>query len=126
MAFNILVIDDSATIRSVIKRTLKMAQVPINNLFEAGNGQEGLDIINDNWIDLVFTDINMPVMDGIEFIRILNEKNLIKELPVVVISTEGSSTRIEELLEMGIKSYLHKPFSPEKLKAVVDELLGLG
>ena len=69
MSFNILIVDDSKTIRSVIKKTLNIARVPVGNLYEAENGKEALNVMNSNWIDLVFADINMPVMNGIEMIK---------------------------------------------------------
>ncbi len=124
MAYNILIVDDSATIRAVIARSLQMAQVPINSLYEASNGEEALKILNDNWIDLVFTDINMPVMNGIEMITNMEKNDLISSIPVVVISTEKSSTRIEELQKKGIKGYIEKPFTPEAIESVIKKILG--
>ena len=69
MSYNILIVDDSKTIRSVIKKTLDIADVPVGDLYEAENGKEALDVMNSNWIDLIFADINMPVMTGIEMIK---------------------------------------------------------
>lgn len=124
MAFNILLVDDSETVRAVIAKTLELAGVPLGELFHASNGKEALDILAEQWIDLVFADINMPVMDGLEMIDKMLEDGLLKTIPVVIISTEGSATRIEQLMEKGVSSYIRKPFTPEKLGKVVEQLVG--
>jgi len=124
MSFNILIVDDSRTIRSVIKKTLYIAGVPLNEVYEASNGLEGLQFMRDNWIDLCFADINMPVMNGIEMIEKMLEDQLLAKLPVVIVSTEGSKTRIEELFKKGVRAYLRKPITPEIVRNVVKEILG--
>ncbi len=124
MSFNILIVDDSKTIRSVIKKTLLIAGVPTGDLYEASNGREGLQIMKDNWVDLCFADINMPVMNGIEMIEKMLEDNMLEKLPVVIVSTEGSKTRIEELFRKGVRAYLRKPITPEIIRNVVKEVLG--
>jgi two-component system chemotaxis response regulator CheY len=123
MPYNILIVDDSETVRAVIGRTLEMAGVPVRTLREAQNGEEALAILRDDWIDLVFTDINMPVMSGVEMIQHMQEDDLLGTIPVVVVSTEGSKTRIEDLMDRGVRAYIRKPFTPEKVKKIVDELL---
>lgn len=124
MSFNILIVDDSRTIRSVIKKTLYIAGVPLNEVYEASNGLEGLQFMRDSWIDLCFADINMPVMNGIEMIEKMLEDQLLAKLPVVIVSTEGSKTRIEELFKKGVRAYLRKPITPEIVRNVVKEILG--
>ena len=124
MAFNILVVDDSKTIRSVIKKTLQIAGVPIATVHEACNGQEGLESMKENWIYLVFADINMPVMSGIEMIEKMDEMHILSEIPVVIVSTEGSKTRIDELFNKGVRAYIRKPITPEMLRNVVKEVMG--
>lgn len=124
MAFNILIVDDSKTIRSVIKKTLQIAEVPMGQLYEATNGAEGLNTMKDNWIDLVFADINMPVMTGIEMIEKMSQDKMLEKTPVVIISTEGSKTRIEELFKMGVRAYIRKPITPEILRNVVKDVMG--
>lgn len=89
------------------------------------NGKIALEILGDNWIDLVFADINMPVMGGVEMIDKMSEDGLLKTIPVIIVSTEGSKTRIRKLTEKGISAYLRKPFSPEELKEVIDRVLGV-
>ena len=124
MSFNILIVDDSRTIRSVIRKTLLIAGVPTGELYEASNGLEALQIMKDNWIDLCFADINMPVMNGIEMIEQMLADQMLEKLPVVIVSTEGSKTRIEELFRKGVRAYLRKPITPEIIRNVVKEVLG--
>jgi len=124
MSFNILIVDDSKTIRSVIKKTLDIAGVPVGELYEAENGQVALDVMKDNWVDLVFADINMPVMTGIEMIQKMSEDKILENMPVIIVSTEGSKTRIEELLKQGVRAYIRKPISPEALRNIVKEVMG--
>lgn len=125
MALNILIVDDSITVRAVIAKTLQIAEVPVNELHEAENGQVALEILKNHWIDLVFADINMPVMTGVEMIERMNEDGLLKSIPVVVVSTEGSATRIDSLKEKGISAYIRKPFTPEALKEVIERITGV-
>ncbi len=124
MPYNILVVDDSQTVRAVIRKTLDLAGVDVGEIHEAGNGQEALDILRDNWLDLVFADINMPVMTGIEMVDRMSADGLLKTVPVVIVSTEGSATRVEQLKAKGVSAYIRKPFTPEIIREVVDEVLG--
>lgn len=124
MSLNVLVVDDSAVMRAMIIKTLKMAGVPIGQIYEAGNGQEGLRAINDNWIDLALVDINMPVMDGEQMIDEVRATAETADLPVVVVSTETSETRIEALQKKGA-SFVHKPFTPEALRQTVIAITGV-
>ena len=125
MAHNILVVDDSGTVRAVIIKTLQLAEVPLSEVHEAGNGREALDILDDKWVDLVFADINMPVMDGIEMVEKMSEHGLLKTIPVVIVSTDGSATRIEYLRNRGVRAYVRKPFTPEVLREVVNDVMGV-
>lgn len=124
MSFSILVVDDSEIIREVLQRTLSMTKIPFSNIFKAGNGVEALTILKDQWVDLVFTDIHMPVMGGIELIETMHSSPEYKDIPVVVISTEGSTTRIDQLKSLDIKGYLRKPFTPESIRDVLNSTLG--
>ena len=124
MALNILIVDDSETVRAVIDKTLRLAQVQVGQLLEAANGQEALDTLKDHWVDLVLCDINMPVMGGVEMIARMREDDLLKDIPVVVVSTEGSKTRIDNLLAQGVHAYVRKPFTPERIREVVDGIIG--
>ena len=124
MGFKILLVDDSRTTRKVIAKTLRMANVPIDELYEANNGKEALELLGDQWIDLVLADINMPVMNGIEMIEKMSEEGMLKNIPVIMVSTVGSETRIEELKTKGVRAYIRKPFLPEVIGKVVEDILG--
>lgn len=124
MALNILIVDDSRTIRSVIKKTLDISGVTINAVYEASNGEEGLQQMRDNPVDLVFADINMPVMTGMEMVEKMIETNMLEKIPVIIVSTEGSKTRIEELFKKGVSAYIRKPITPEMLRNVIREVMG--
>ncbi|MCC6581155.1 MAG: response regulator [Phycisphaeraceae bacterium] len=124
MALNILLVDDSDTIRAVMEKTLRIAGVPIAAVHHASNGRDALKVIADNWIDLIFADINMPVMNGVEMIEKMSEDGLMKTIPVVVVSTEGSRTRIEQLKDKGIVAYIRKPFHPEQFRGIVEDITG--
>ncbi len=123
MALNVLVVDDSAIVRSIILKSLRLARVELGQTHEAGDGRQGLEILDKHWVDVVFLDINMPVINGEEMLEAVRANPLWAELPVVVVSTEGSQTRIEHLGSLGAK-FIHKPFSPEAIRAVVREITG--
>ncbi|MCD4824357.1 MAG: response regulator [Phycisphaerae bacterium] len=124
MALNVLVVDDSSVTRMMIIKTLKMAGLPIGETFQAGNGQEGLDQLEENWIDIALVDINMPVMNGEEMIEKVRENPEWQAMPIIVVSTEGSQTRIERLLQKGVK-FIHKPFAAETVREVISEITGI-
>lgn len=124
MSVSVLVVDDSETVRAIIEKTLRMAEVPLTELYTAANGQEALEVLGQHWVDLVLTDINMPVMGGVELIERMNADESLRGIPVVVVSTEGSTTRIEELKTKGVRAYIRKPFTPERFREVFTELMG--
>lgn len=124
MSLNVLIVDDSITIRAVMEKTLHLAGVDTNMVLHASNGKEALAILGSEWVDLIFADINMPVMNGVEMIERMSEDGLLKTIPVVVVSTEGSQTRIEHLKDKGVTAYIRKPFQPEDFKAIVEDLTG--
>ena len=123
MAYNVLIVDDSVLIRSMVAKTLNIAGIHVGKHHYAGNGQEALDKLENNWIDIVFADINMPVMDGIQLIDTMRARDHLADIPVVVISTEQSEERIQELRAKGVRDYLKKPFMPEQFKEVVAKYL---
>jgi two-component system chemotaxis response regulator CheY len=106
-----------------VAKTLGISDLDISGYYYAENGKQALEQLDENWIDIVFADINMPVMNGIEMIEEMNKKDLLTTIPVVVISTERSRERIDRLKSMGIRAYLQKPFVPEEFARVVKELL---
>jgi two-component system chemotaxis response regulator CheY len=125
MAFNILLVDDSVTVRSVISKALHLAGVDINLLYQAANGLEALEILEAEWIDIVLCDISMPVMDGETLVRKMGENGMINSIPVVIVSSAGSEPRIQRLRDMGVRDYIQKPFTPERIREVVDSVMGV-
>lgn len=126
MSYNFLIVDDSATTRTIIKKILSMSDIDVGELYEAENGKKALDVLSCSWVDLVFADINMPEMNGMEMIRKMSEDGLLSTIPVVVVSSDGNEARIEELMSKGIKVYLRKPFTPEIFREVTSTILGGG
>src|ERR1035437_948708 len=124
MAYNFLIVDDSSTARMIIKKIIGLSKVGVGGIYEAENGQEGLKILDKEWIDLVFADINMPVMSSHEMIKIRSKHGLLKKMPVVIISSDGSEIMVEEMMAAGVKAYLRKPFTPESIKKILFEILG--
>lgn len=124
MSINVLVVDDSAVMRAMIIKTLKLAGTPLGEIYQAGNGKEGLDVLEDHWVDVVFADINMPVMDGEEMIDRIRANPALGDLPIVVVSTEGSKTRIQSFHDKDAE-FVHKPFSPEIIRDILEQKLGI-
>jgi two-component system chemotaxis response regulator CheY len=122
MALNVLIVDDSAVMRTMVLKVLKMSGVPLGEVYEAADGKQGLDTLDRNWVDLVIVDINMPVMTGVEMIERIRANPTFADLPIVVVSTEGSENRIGRLAEQGV-AFVHKPFTPEILKDAVTKLV---
>ncbi len=124
MSINVLVVDDSAVMRAMIIKTLKLAGTPLGEVHQAANGQEGLDVLENHWVDVVFADINMPVMDGEEMIDRIRANPALRDLPIVVVSTEGSKTRIQSFHEKDAE-FVHKPFTPEIIRDILEQKLGI-
>ncbi len=124
MAFNVLIVDDSAVMRAMIARVVRLSGVPLGDFYEAGNGEEGLRCISEHWVDLVLLDINMPVMNGEEMLRRVRANPETAALPVIVVSTESSETRVHALEELGV-AFVHKPFAPEDLRATILRVTGV-
>lgn len=124
MAFNVLVVDDSAVMRQMVVRTLRMSGLPLGLVLEASNGEEGLSVLQNEWVDLLLLDINMPVMTGEEMLRKIRANPENERLPVIVVSTEGSETRLQALQELGA-AIVRKPFPPETLRETILRITGV-
>lgn len=125
MGINILIVDDSMLTRKAIKRMIDMIGIDFDDVLEAGDGLAALEILDTKSVDIVLADLNMPKMDGIEMIYHMRGNERTKSIPVVIVSTESSTTRIEGLLADGAKNYLHKPFTPEKFKEMMTQTVGV-
>lgn len=126
MGYNVLIVDDSMIIRSMVAKTLQISGLELEELYYAANGQEGLDLLLAKTVDIVFADINMPVMDGVQMVKAMAQRGILQRIPVVIISTERNRQRIESLKTLGVTAYLKKPFMPEDFKATVEQLLQQG
>ncbi|HIJ75518.1 MAG TPA: response regulator [Deltaproteobacteria bacterium] len=124
MSYNVLIVDDSRSMRKVISKVLQMLKFELGECLEASNGQEALDILEGKWIDLILADVNMPVMDGVAFIRSLREKNICGDIPVVFVTTEANENRLNQLMDLGASGYIRKPFRPEEMGAFLSRIMG--
>jgi len=123
MGYNVLIVDDSMIIRKMVAKTLAIADLDISEYYFAENGRQALEQLDAHWIDIVFADINMPEMSGVAMVEEMAKKDLLEQIPVVIISTERNRQRIASLKAMGIGAYLQKPFVPEEFAQVVRDLL---
>jgi two-component system, chemotaxis family, chemotaxis protein CheY len=124
MSYRVLIVDDSSVIRAMVRRTINLAGLPVGAIFEAANGKEALEILDREWIDMVLADLNMPEMSGSELVERMAADDLMVSIPVVIISSEYSPPRVEELRRRGVRAYLRKPFRPEGFRDVVLGILG--
>jgi two-component system chemotaxis response regulator CheY len=119
---DVLIVDDSAAIRKILQRVLKQADVQLNLVYEAGDGAEALLSLSKQKVDLILSDINMPNMDGLELLGKLKADPALKDVPVIMVSTEGSQTKVLEAVQLGAAGYVRKPFTPDQIK---EKLTGL-
>ncbi|NOR09957.1 MAG: response regulator, partial [Desulfovibrionaceae bacterium] len=119
MGKNVLLVDDSSTMRKIIGRSLRQAGIDFDNIFEAADGLEALDVLDNQHVDIVLSDINMPNMDGISFLREKAAREAIKNIPVLMISTETGDDIIGEAKSLGAVGAIKKPFTPDKVNEVL-------
>lgn len=124
MGYKLLVVDDSTTVRAMLLKCLRMGDVPVESVHEAGNGKEALALLEEHRVDLIFTDINMPEMNGLEFIEHLSEDERHNAIPIVIVSTDTIEARRDSLEAKGVRGYLRKPFTPEGMVSVVQQVMG--
>jgi two-component system, chemotaxis family, chemotaxis protein CheY len=125
MILNVLIVDDSEVMRSILKRVLKLSGFDLGEIYEAGDGQEALSKLEQYWIDIVLSDINMPVMNGVELLKKIKESDEYFKIPVIIVSTEGRNEKIEEILRLGAAGYITKPFKPEDIRNTICKSLGV-
>ena len=113
---DVLVVDDSAAIRKILQRVLRQTGMAIRTIHEAGDGQEALEILKVHQPALVLTDINMPKMDGLQFLAALKSSDQWKAIPVVMITTEGGEAKVGEAVKLGAAGYVRKPFTADQIK----------
>jgi two-component system chemotaxis response regulator CheY len=120
-----LIVDDSSVMRKIVERSVRQAGIDLTSVFQAGNGVEALAVLAENRVDLIFCDINMPVMDGLEFVKQLSGVENARGVPVIMITTEGSESHVVQALSAGARGYIRKPFTPEHVRDSVIPLLGV-
>ncbi|MDE3061955.1 MAG: response regulator [Acidobacteriota bacterium] len=111
-----LIVDDSSVMRKIVERALRQAGLESLVVHEAGSGTEGLDLLRGQQVDLILSDINMPSMDGLEFLRQIRLQNLAQGTPVVMITTESSEEHVRQAIQAGARGYIRKPFTAEQVK----------
>jgi two-component system chemotaxis response regulator CheY len=119
-----LIVDDSSVMRKIVERSLRQSGIELEKVVEASNGAEALVALQNNVVDLILCDINMPVMDGLEFVRQVAKMESAKGIPIVMITTEGSESHVVEALTAGARGYIRKPFTPDQVKEHVLPVLG--
>ena len=122
MAMDILIVDDSAAIRKILRRVLQQAEVPLGEVFEAGDGLEAVEQLKNRKVSLILSDINMPNMDGLQFLSCLKASEEWRNVPVIMITTEGSQAKVMEAVQLGARGYVRKPFTADQIK---EKLAGL-
>ncbi|CAG0957929.1 response regulator [Geobacter sp.] len=118
---NVLIVDDSSTMRKIISRSLRQAGLPVDEIFEAGDGIEGLNVLSGKSVDLILSDINMPNMDGLEFIKQARANGC--KAPIVMITTEGGEDILKEAVANGASDSIKKPFTPDQLNEKLGGLI---
>ena len=124
MTLNVLVVDDSAVMRTMIRRTLSLCGVALGAIYEAANGVEALEQLSKHWVDLALLDVNMPVMDGEDLLTYIRASEEWRALAVIIVSTESSDTRLARLRAHTVE-IVHKPFTPEQLRNTIFKVTGL-
>jgi two-component system, chemotaxis family, chemotaxis protein CheY len=118
-----LIVDDSSVMRKIVERSLRQAGIELSEVIEAGNGSEALSVLQEHQVDIILCDINMPVMDGLEFVKSLSGVKNAKDVPVIMITTEGSESHVVQALSNGARGYIRKPFTADQVKEQVVPVL---
>lgn len=121
----VLIVDDSSVMRKIVERSLRQAGLALEKVIEADNGVDALNLVQTNTVDLILSDVNMPKMDGIEFLRQIQSIESAKGIPVLMITTEGSEQKVVEAISLGARGYIRKPFSADQVRQQVTELLAV-
>jgi len=125
MAYRVMIVDDSPSMRAFVRRVIDLSGFQVDTCLNAGNGAQGLALLAQQAVDIILTDINMPEMNGEEFLQRLEEHDRYRAIPVVVISTDATENRMQRMMQLGAKGYISKPFSPEALRRELERVLGV-
>jgi len=113
---DVLIVDDSAAIRKILQRVLRQTDLPIGEIKEAGDGTEAVEILKDRTFGLILSDINMPQMDGLQLLARIKEMEHLRNVPVIMITTEGGQGKVMEAVQLGASGYVRKPFTADQIK----------
>lgn len=119
----VLIVDDSSVMRKIVERSLRQAGLDSLIVLEAGSGVDALEVLKARKVELILSDINMPSMDGLEFVRQLRARQVAVGVPVVMITTESSEEHVKQAIEAGASGYIRKPFTADQVKQRVVPLL---
>jgi two-component system chemotaxis response regulator CheY len=122
MALDVLIVDDSAAIRKILQRVLRQTEFLFGDVIEAADGMEAIGVLKTRRVGLILSDINMPNMDGIQFLAEVKANAEWKSVPVLMITTEGSQAKVMEAVEKGASGYVRKPFTADQIKEKLTEL----
>ena len=123
MPLDVLIVDDSAAIRKILQRVQAQANLPLGKVLEAGDGQEAIAALKQQTVGLILSDINMPNMDGLQLLGELKANDRWKHVPVLIISTEGSQTKVMEAVQLGARGFVRKPFTANQIKEKLATML---
>jgi two-component system chemotaxis response regulator CheY len=123
MGFSVLIVDDSSTIRLIVRRCLEQAELGIADVWEAGNGEEAIELLGEHSTDLVLTDINMPKVDGFQLLTAMKQNEKWNHIPVVMITTEAAASAVVDAVQKGAAGYIKKPFTPIQIRNQIVPLL---
>jgi len=125
MAYSVLIVDDSQSMRKFVRRVMDLSGFEVGSCWDAANGAEALALLRTHPVDIILTDINMPEMNGEEFVAELERHDAYRAIPVVVVSTDATENRIRRMIQIGARGYVVKPFSPEALRSELERVLGV-
>ncbi len=124
MASSLMIVDDSATMRKIIMRTVRMSGLTFERTEEAGNGKEALEKLSQSPVDLILCDVNMPEMNGPDMVKQVRQMDSCKNTKIVMVSTESSDEMIEQIQADGANAYITKPFTPDQFRETLTPLVG--
>lgn len=120
MALDLLIVDDSAAIRKILERVLRQAGIPLGNVIQSGDGVEALEALKTQSVGMILADINMPNMDGLELLKNIKASSAWAQIPVIMVTTESSQTKVMQAVELGAAGYIRKPFTADQIKAKLE------
>lgn len=123
MAYDVLIVDDSQTMRALVTKSLQLSGLELHGIHEAADGRTALSVLKETWIDVVLADVHMPGMSGIELLQAMRADEHMASIPCVIISSDTNPAHLRQLKELGVMAFLRKPFRPESLRRVLRQVL---